>query len=250
MIDLGSAAPIPSSLLTERKPPKVTKKLFEEARARTKAFVENNNYPHYMYYGPTTDLYWEAPIRLLFVNLEAYGNFKGPVEVRDEVWDWLSSRTVRGSITISATVLAAIRGELPPTSDVKAVLRANYKDLALLERTLASVCYWNLRPTCNTKVRLDWAAVWDSAVNETAQYRIDELNALAPDVVIFSGKAAVPVMQRMGFVPDTFRFLETAKLGNVVYSSIYHPSRADYVIWAETVTQVASLLRAQMPEAA
>jgi hypothetical protein len=227
-----------------------TKKLFDAARARTRAFIGEREH---MFYGPTTDLYWEAPTRLLFINLEAYGYEGQNVDATGEIWDWLynpKSRTVRYSMTLSAAVLAAIRGDLPPTSDLRSTLQANYQDRALLERTLATVCYWNLRPTCNWRSQLDWQAVWDSAANETAPYIVDELKALAPHVVIFSAWAGLHTMRRMDFVPETFKFLETAKLDGVIYASIHHPSRPKYAKWAETVTQTAALLRDEMDAAA
>ena len=108
------------------------------ARQQMRQFLKDTGVSHHMFYGPTSDKYWSAPLRVLAINMEPYGYEDcGFVEVdwpclRDWMYDAGSThtKTVRYTLAIMRTLIDTYASGTVPTGDY---LRMAYSDAPALE---------------------------------------------------------------------------------------------------------------------
>lgn len=232
----------------------MAKSHFQIARARTRQFLLESGTGHHMHYGPLSDEYWSASLRVLAVNMEPYGYEEcGHTDVDlNCLLDWMHDRghtgtkTVRYTLAIVATLFDACAG-LSPTSDT---LRRAYADAARLETVARHAAYYNIRPTSNSDKAQDARSIVASGVGTTADLIRQEMVALEPHVIFVSGQPGLAAFNSMWQLEPRLRFLENCWHGDQLFQSIRHPSRPRYDEYASTIARIAQALKGKLPKPA
>jgi hypothetical protein len=221
---------------------------FNRARAATRGFLTTEGTENHMFHGPTTEGFWDEPIRLVMLNMEAYG-YDGHYEVdRDTLMDWLydsggsGTRTTRYSLAILAVLLERL--EMGSSATWEGLQRA-YADNDGLERVVDRIVYFNVNPKPNHRVEQDYAAITGMGESEMGKLIWREIQALDPHVILVSGHAGLAAINGMANFdpPLEYRGLRRSQNGTLV-QSISHPSRPRYEDWAGAIEDVANKLTA------
>ena len=222
------------------------------ARQQTRQFLQAAGTAHHMFYGPTSDDYWSAPLRVLAVNMEPYGYEDcGHVEVDwVELRKWMydagstGTKTVRYTFAIIRTIIEAYTdGTVPAAQN----LRAAYSDAPGLESVARRAVYYNVRPTSNANKSQDFSSIVASGSGDIAECIRREMLALEPQVILVSGHAGLAAFNAMWHLVPELRFLEGRRYSDGIFiQSIRHPSRPNYDEYASTI---ANLVRAIKPVA-
>ena len=224
----------------------MTKADFELAREKTKEYLEREMKTDHMFYGPASDEYWGAPLRVLAVNMEPYGYQGYTVSVDYNVLNqWLfdagktRTRTVRYSITIiSALIDAVIKGNTPSEE----AMRKAYQSPELLKAVLKKVAYYNIRSTSNSQKRQDSDGIIAAGSGGISGYISDELKALDPHVILVSGSAGLTSFNAMWKLEPRLGFCQRCCVGKTVIQSIKHPSRPSYKECSKIISELAEYL--------
>jgi hypothetical protein len=171
------------------------------ARQQMRQFLQDTGVDHHMFHGPTSDEYWSAPLRVLAVNMEAYGYEDcGHVEVDLPcLLNWMHDRgrtrtkTVRYTFSIIRALIDSYTGGTVPTGDY---LRRAYSDAPELEAIARRVVYYNIRSTSNANKAQDFARIVASGSSTIADFKRREMVALEPHVILVSGHAGASCVQR------------------------------------------------------
>lgn len=221
----------------------MAKEQFEQARKATRDFLVARNIENHMFHGPVSDRYWTQRFRLVAVNMESYG-YDGRHEVnREYLIDWMNdagktgTRTVRRTLAI-LTVLnrRLLHGEKASWGG----LHAAYADETMLEDTLDSTVYYNIRPESNPNKKQDFAAIVAVGSSNIGPLLWSELCAFDPHVMLISGQAGLAALSGIASLtpPLSFRGMMVHPEGFII-QSIEHPSRPRYNQWAVMVEDVA-----------
>ncbi len=222
------------------------KRNFKQARYKTEKYLEETGTKKHMFYGPASDKYWSAPLRVLLLNMEPYGYEKCDlVNVDyDVLKQWLfdagktRTRTVRNSISIAYTLIEAVYNGKEPSEEA---MRKAYQCRDLLESALQTVAYYNIRPTSNSEKPQDGLEICNSGLGEISKLIRAELKALEPHVIFVSGKAGLAAFNAMW---DTqLRFRQRHWDGKTVIQSIRHPSRISYSESSKMIAEVAKCVK-------
>jgi hypothetical protein len=216
---------------------------FITARGATRDFLARSAAEHHMFHGPATDRYWSEPLRVMILNMEAYG-YDGHCEVdRDTLIDWLydagntGTRTTRYSLAILSVLLKRLEKSSDASWDA---LQAAYGDDTLLEDTLDRTVYFNIRPETNENKAQDFAAIAGVGTSEVGQLIWTEMQALEPHVILVSGQAGLIALNGVASIdpPIPFRGSYVTPSGLIIHS-IAHPARPHYEEWASVIESVA-----------
>jgi hypothetical protein len=219
------------------------------ARQQMRQFLKDTGVSHHMFYGPTSDEYWSAPLRVLAVNMEPYGYEDcGIVEVdwqclRGWMYDAGSTRTktVRYTLAIMRTLIDAYTIGTVPTGDY---MRMAYSGAPELEAIAQRVVYYNIRPTSNANKEQDFASIVASGSSTIADFTRREMVALEPHVILVSGHAGLAAFNAMWQLVPALRFLEGRRHSERTFiQSIRHPSRPNYEEYASTITDVVRVIK-------
>ena len=219
------------------------------ARQQTRQFLQEAAVAHHMFYGPTSDDYWSAPLRVLAVNMEPYGYEDcGHVEVDLEcLLDWMydagstDTRTVRYTLAIIRTIIDAyMSGTVPAAAN----LRAAYSDASGLESVARRAVYYNIRPTSNANKEQDFGSIVASGSSTIADFIRREMAALEPHVILVSGHAGLAALNAMWQLSPELRFLEGRRHSDSIFiQSIRHPSRPNYDEYASTIADMVRVIK-------
>ena len=218
---------------------------FVLARQRTRQFLQDTGNIHHMFYGPTSDEYWSAPLRILAVNMEPYGYEDcGHTEVDlQQLLDWIDvAKTPRRTFGIIRTLVNAFSDGILPTYEH---LQMSCSDRTGLEAMARQSVYYNIRPTSNPNKEQDAAGIIASGSNTTAQFIRNEMMALEPHIIFVSGHAGLAAFNAMWQLDPKLRFLKSRwHSKTLLLQSIRHPSRAKYEECASCIVDVVRELKA------
>ena len=219
------------------------------ARQQMRQFLKDTGVSHSMFYGPTSDEYWLASLRVLAVNMEPYGYEDcGFVEVdwpclRDWMYDAGSTKTktVRYTLAIMRTLIDTCANGTVPTGDY---LRMAYSEAPELEAIAQRVVYYNIRPTSNANKEQNFASIVASGSSTIADFTRREMAALEPHIILVSGHAGLAAFNAMWQLSPALRFREGRHHSNGSFiQSIKHPSRPNYNEYASTIADIVRLIR-------
>lgn len=197
-----------------------------------------------MFYGPASDEYWSAPLRVLAVNMEPYGyedcghtEVDLPCLVR-----WIrAAKTTRCTFATLRTLIDAHAEGTLPTYEYLKMASSDEKGLEAVVRRTA---YFNIRPTSNANKEQDISSITASGLDATAQFIRDEMMALEPHVVFVSGHAGLAAFNAMWMLNPGLRFLESRwHSKSMLLQSIRHPSRANYTEYASIIANLVRDLK-------
>lgn len=214
------------------------------ARQQTRQFLQDAGISHHMFYGPTSDDYWSAPLRVLAVNMEPYGYEDcGHVDVDLEcLLDWMydagstGAKTARYTFSIIGTIINAYTEGAVTTAEN---LRAAYADASRLESVARRSVYYNVRPTSNSNKNQDFASIVASGSGDIAEFIRREMQALEPQAILVSGLAGLAAFNGMWHLVPKLCFREGRRYSDAIFlQSIRHPSRPNYEEYASIITNL------------
>ncbi len=214
------------------------------AREQTRQFLKKTGTAHHMFYGPISDDYWSAPLRVLAVNMEPYGYEDcGHVEVdwpclRGWMYDAGSTRTktVRYTLAIIRMLIVSYTDSTVITAEN---LRTAYSDATELESIAKRAVYYNIRSISNANKNQDTAGIIASGSGDIADFTRREMVALEPHVILVSGHAGLAAFNTMWHLDPALHFLEGRRHSDSIFmQSIRHPSRPNYAEYASTITNL------------
>ncbi len=214
------------------------KQHFQEARANLRNGLSKAGETHHMFYGPTSDLYWEQDLKIIAVNMEPYGYQDcGLFQVkRDDLIDWIydaggtGTKTTRYTLAIMALIRRCVHDKLTPS---KQLLSESYHDSSLIEETLDRTVYYNIRPQSNHQKPQDYSAI--SSVGESSIGKLvwSEITSLSPDIILVGGQAGLEAVNELIGSEHSLTFRGYAEVDGILIHSIPHPSRPAYEDWCE-----------------
>ena len=219
---------------------------FDLARLCTRQFVQETGLCEHMFYGPTSDEYWSAPLRVLAVNMEPYGCAGGDVDL-DELLGWMfddsktGTKTVRKTFSFIRTLLDAYTADIVPTREH---LKMAYSDSTELKAIAKRAVYYNIRSISNTEKEQDVASIVASGSSPIADFTRREMLALEPHVILVSGQAGLTAFNTMWQLAPRLCFLTGCRYSDSTFiQSIRHPSRSNYEEYASTITNVVRAIK-------
>jgi hypothetical protein len=227
----------------------MTKADFENARKQMNDYLKVHRVEHHMFYGPASDEYWLTQPRILVVNMEPYGYEDcGHVNVDYEcLKGWLNdagktnTRTVRNSMAIVYAINDALRRDARPEPGAIRAARENQKGL---ESILASVAYYNIRPTSNPVKTQDSTAIRASGCSPISGFILQEMLALEPFFILVSGIHFLAAFNAMWKLDPPLCFRQRCWYANsILIQSISHPSRICYKEVDETISGLVAELQ-------
>lgn len=220
----------------------MSKQEFLKAREDTKQFLKESNIKHHMFYGPTTDKYWEQNIKILFINMEPYG-YKDLVYVnRETLQNWLydvgntGTRTVRYSLSFIKTLFDCIENNI---NIEQSSLRTAYRNIKVLEEVLDRITYWNIRPTSNIRKEQNFVEITKSGTGNLSQYIYKEMLSLDPNIIIIGGDAGLIAFNNMW--DTSIRYKDNTEKGGIIIQSIQHPSIPNYNEYVQAIKNISVL---------
>lgn len=217
---------------------------FENARHQTREYLQSVGNDGHMFYGPTSDAYWSAPLRILAINMEPYGYEEcGHVEIDlAGLLDWMYDRgktgtkTVRYTLSIVKTLLDAYCNRTVP---IASDLSDSFYNCAELESVAQKSVYYNIRSTSNSEKAQDTSSIVASGSDSIAEFIQREMKALEPQIILVSGVAGLAAFNAMWHLAPQLSFQERSWLSNsTLVQSIRHPSRPNYDEYAEVIAEV------------
>ena len=212
-----------------------------KARARTKSFLDSNKIEDHMFYGPTSDNYWEENFKAVIVNMEPWGYEGRFIVDAGELHNWLDAgdtkktSTTKYSYTILSVLLNAIYSNLKVTRDH---FYHTYREKEELRSTVDRTVYYNIKSVSNDTRHQDYAGIVNSGKGDLGQLIWDEIRSLEPDVLIVTGAATVYAINNiLGDSSLVYKGWTRTKEGISIYS-IRHASLPSYQAWADTVNQI------------
>ena len=194
-----------------------------------------------MIYGPTSDEYWNEPVRIVALNMEPYG-YDGsglyPVDLK-VLMDWIYAkgrnrpRTARYTFALMSTIISHLENNITPSQDL---CRKAHSDEAGINRTLARTAYYNIRPDSNSKKNQDFGAIASVGTSELGRLIWKEIRALDPHLLLVSGKAGLVALNNLIGMNAPIKFRDSyAHPDGFLIQSIAHPSRPKYHEWVKVV---------------
>ncbi|MDX2110139.1 MAG: hypothetical protein SFY80_07865 [Verrucomicrobiota bacterium] len=209
---------------------------FHEARASLRKHLLDSGATHHMFYGPTTDRYWNEPFKVVAVNMEPYGYEKmGVFDVtRDDLIDWIydagdtGTKTTRYTFAVLHVALACFQKKIAASREM---LSAAFANDDMIEDTLDRTIYYNIRAQSNSVKPQDYAAISAVGHSDTGRYIWAEIMALRPDVVFVGGHAGLAAVNQLLSPQGPIGFRNSAVVDGCLIYSIPHPSRPAYDAW-------------------
>jgi hypothetical protein len=221
---------------------------YQIARSKLREHLTGAGTTDHMFYGPTSEQYWNESLKLVAVNMEPYGyEGTGHFEVtRDELINWIydagntGTKTTRYTLAILATALLCFREKTPPSRDL---LSAAFASDDKIEDALDRTVYYNIRAQSNTQKPQDYAAI--SAVGQSEGGRLvwHEIMALRPDVILVGGQAGLAAVNGLLGTQGNLSFRGSMNIGSVLIQSISHPSRPAYNDWCDAIKRIIEWMK-------
>ncbi len=227
----------------------MSKQDYTFSKQQTRQHLQDIGCEHHMFHAPAADDYWNAPLRVLAVNMESYGYDKsGFVDVDfDCLLEWMydsgntGTRTVRYTFALVRTLIDAyVDGAIPSPSNLKMA----YKDRKGLESVVKKVAYYNIRPTSNPNKKQDAKSITASGTSTTADFIRVEMVALDPHVIFVSGEPGLAAFNAMWRLTPPLRFRNRYRHSDsLLIQSIKHPAYPDYNEYARIISEVVRSLK-------
>jgi len=224
----------------------MSKVAFEQARLESKKYIHDSKISHHMFYGPISDLYWDAMPRVLVVGMEAVGYGDIHTVDRGMLEGWMNGKDDSGSRTVK-NAMALCSGFLPVGAkywdDGEYDFRNAFGDRDLLEAVLMSVTYMNIRSTSNSRVEQDVSEIKKVGEGEIPRLVASEIQALEPQVVLILGAATIAGLNSIREKKLSMELGDViVDLEGTVVAAVNHTSRANYKMWQKTVDDIKSLI--------
>ena len=193
-----------------------------------------------MFYGPTSERYWDEMYRVVAINMEPYGyNDAGLFHVnRDELIRWIydagktKTKTTRYTLCFLSGLLAHLNNNSIIDNNY---FRRAYANSEIIEDILDRTVYYNIRPQSNIHKPQDYSAIASVGDSEYGPMIWEEIQALEPHLVFISGHAGLDALNAILKLPRSVRFCEGVFHDRIYIQSIPHPSRPSYSYWKQVV---------------
>jgi len=218
---------------------------FNRARSETISFLDTRGIADHMLHGPTSDKYWDEPLRLVAVNMESYG-YDGRHEVNHATLiDWLYDAGNTGTKTTRRTlaILSLLRRRLLTSKPANwGDFQATCADDKELEIELGRCVYYNIRPESNKVVQQNASAISAVGSSEIGSLIWNELLALDPHVMLISGHAGLAALNGLAHLDTPLKYKgNTVHTQGFVIQSFGHPAYPRYNDWAAMIEDVAQI---------
>ena len=205
------------------------------------SFLDSNRIDDHMFYGPTSDNYWEEDFKAVIVNMEPWGYEGRFIVDAGELHTWLDAGDTKKTSTTkySYTILSVLLNAISSNSEVTRDHFYNtYRDKEELRATVDRTVYFNIKSISNDTRHQDYAGIVNSGKGDLGQLIWDEIRSLEPDVLIVTGEATVSALNNI-FGDDSLIYKgRTRTKEGISIHSIRHASLPSYQTWAETVNQI------------
>lgn len=225
---------------------------FQETRKCTEDTLERLGVRHHMFYGPTTDSYWDQHIKILTINLEPYGyeDFFRYSVGRDDLLDWMydagstRTRTTRNTIAACKVLMDGFYKRKQPSPER---LHEAYHNQEGLEKTLDQICYFNIRPVSNHEKPENWSRGDSDGKGAVAECVKQELLSLDPDVILVSGVQPARAVNSLLCSVAPLAYLGACECGGFKIISVRHFSRPSYGPLAVSLCKAVDYLLVRKP---
>ncbi len=223
----------------------MSKSDFIRARSATIDFLDSKGIVDHMLHAPSSDEYWNQPLRLVAVNMESYG-YDGRYEVdRATLIDWLYDAGNTGTKTTRRTlaILSLLRRRLLTGEPASwHAFQATCADDTELELELDRCVYYNIRPESNEVVQQNSSAIAAVGSSEVGSLIWNELLALDPHVMLISGHAGLAALNGLAKLTPPLQYKNnTIHPSGFIIQSFGHPAYPRYDDWSAMIEDVAKI---------
>lgn len=206
--------------------------------------VNTEGIEHYIFFGPTSTEYWKQDLKVLLINMEAYGyqNCKFINVNKDKtLFNWVFNKdnknnTNRNTVLFSYLLKKAIREGVIVT---KEQIKKEFHNGKVLEKTLEEIVIYNIKPTSNSKVKEDYKGIISSNEGRMGDYLRREILTLNPNIIVISGHSTLIAFKKLFKIHTNFKENNNIIIYNgMIIASIKHFSRPSYKKWIEVITTI------------